>query len=172
MRLQGSNALVFYVKGGIMDVVQIDEKGCLFIAPDIDEWEPLDERGITAIIDLDDDMDSGVPQNLNRVLYIYFPIDDGDLPDLDRLHSIARLGASLVANGQRVISHCGLGHNRSVLMAGLILVYLGMNGVEAVELLRSRRPGALYNKKYAAYLESLCPEHFQFGTPVSVGVIG
>lgn len=143
-----------------MEVIQIDERGLLFISPDIDEWEPLSEYGITAIIDLDDDIDSGVPANLNGVLYIYYPIDDGDLPDLQRLHSIAQMGASLVSSGQRVISHCGLGHNRCALMAGLILFYLGMPGEEAIQLIRSKRPGALYNKKFAAYLSSLNSDDF------------
>jgi protein-tyrosine phosphatase len=141
-----------------MDVIQLDKDGRLYISPDIDEWEPLKDHGINAIIDLDDDMDSGVPQTLNNVLYIYFPIEDRELPDLERLHSIALLGASLIVSGQRVISHCGMGHNRCALMAGLILVYLGMNGEDAIELIRSRRQGALYNKQFASYLASLRPD--------------
>jgi hypothetical protein len=33
-----------------------------------------------------------------------------------------------------------------------------MSGKEAVELIRSRRQGALYNKVYAGYLEGLPPQ--------------
>jgi hypothetical protein len=40
-------------------------------------------------------------------------------------------------------------------MAGLILVYLGMSGAEALALLRSKRPGALYNEIFADYLASI-----------------
>jgi protein-tyrosine phosphatase len=138
-----------------MDIFQIDEAGHLFISPDIDDWKPVTERGITAIFDLDDDLDIGVPNLPNQLLYIYFPFDDKDLPDLHRLHELAQLGASLVANGGRVLSHCGMGHNRSALLAGLILTYLGMNGADAVKLIQSKRKGALYNQCYAAYLQSL-----------------
>jgi protein-tyrosine phosphatase len=77
------------------------------------------------------------------------------MPPWTKLRAIARLGASLIADGHRVLSHCGMGYNRSALMAGLILVELGMPGAIAVARLRDRRPGALYNDGFAAFLESL-----------------
>jgi protein-tyrosine phosphatase len=61
----------------------------------------------------------------------------------------------MVRSGHRVLSHCGMGFNRSALVAGLILVELGMSGPEAVALLRSRRAGALFNEVFAEYLLSL-----------------
>jgi protein-tyrosine phosphatase len=48
-----------------------------------------------------------------------------------------------------------MGFNRSALMAGVILTYLGMKGPEAVELIRQRRPGALFNENFASYLMSI-----------------
>jgi len=54
-----------------------------------------------------------------------------------------------------VLSHCGMGYNRSALVAGLILNELGMPGSAAVSRVRERRPGALFNTKFAADLESL-----------------
>jgi hypothetical protein len=50
-----------------------------------------------------------------------------------------------------------MGYNRSALVAGMILVELGMPGVSAVERLRARRPGALYNGGFASFIESLAP---------------
>ena len=35
------------------------------------------------------------------------------------------------------------------------LVYLGMNGPEAIELLRQKRPGALFNDQFADYLSTV-----------------
>jgi len=140
-----------------MEIIQLDERGRLFLSPDIDDWEPLAQQGITAVIDLDGDLDLGVPTVPNHLLYIYFPIYDEELPDLEKLHAVARLGAGLVEKGYRVLSHCGMGLNRSALMAGLILTYLGMSGAEAVALLQRLRPGALYNENFAAYLQSINP---------------
>ena len=148
-----------------MEIYQIDDHGQLFIAPDIDDWDLLAERGITAVFDLDEDVDRGVPSHANQVLYIYFPFEDAELPDLHQLHALAQLGARLVAQGLRVLAHCGMGHNRSALLAGVILTYLGMPGGEAVVQLRQRRQGALYNTTYASYLETLASASGPFERP-------
>ncbi len=138
-----------------MDLVPLDEQRQLFISPSIDDWRPIEEHGITAVIDLDGDLDLGIPNVPNHMLYVYFPICDGDLPDLNKLHALAKLGAQLVTNGEKVLAHCGLGFNRSALVAGLVLTYLGIKGEDAVALLREKRPGALFNENFAAYLTAL-----------------
>ena len=65
--------------------------------------------------------------------------------------------ATLVGQGHRVLSHCGMGFNRSALVAGLILNRLGMPGPQVVEQLRERRAGALFNEHFARHLEALGP---------------
>jgi protein-tyrosine phosphatase len=136
-----------------MEIFKIDEQGLLYIGPDIDEWENLNSHDIHVIFDLDDDLDIGIPEIPDQLLYIYFPFEDRELPNLTKLHENAKLGASLIKQGYRVLCHCGMGHNRSALLAGLILTYLGMSGEEAVELIRKQRMGALYNKTFATYLQ-------------------
>ena len=138
-----------------MQLFQVDESGSLFISPALTEWAPLAERGIDTIIDLEGGLDHGVPTVPDQVLYVYFPIYDEGLPNLAKLNALADLGAGLIRSGHRVLSHCGMGFNRSALIAGLILVRLGMSGPEAVKRLRARRPGALFNETFAAHLESL-----------------
>jgi len=140
-----------------VEIIQLDQAGSLFLSPDVDDWEPIERLRISAVIDMDGDLDIGVPTVPNHMLYIYFPIFDEDLPDLEKLHAVAKMGAALIRTGHRVLSHCGMGLNRSALMAGLILTYLGMPGAQAVELLRQKRPGALYNENFAAYLLSVNP---------------
>jgi protein-tyrosine phosphatase len=136
-----------------MDIFQIDAEGCLFISPDVDDWAVVAAHRIDVVFDLDGDLDLAVPCIPNQMIYVHFPIDDDPvLPDLTKLHALAQLGASLVGSGQRVLAHCGMGHNRSALIAGLILVYLGMSGDQAVGLLREKRQGALYNRTFASYL--------------------
>jgi protein-tyrosine phosphatase len=137
-----------------MDIICLDEAGCLFLSPKIEEWRYLDEHGITVVFDLEGEIDHGIPTLPNHILYVYYPIYDEDLPDVAKLHGVARLGASLVQAGHRVLSHCGMGFNRSALLAGLILRYMGMEGPEVISHLRSRRPGALFNQVFAEYLVS------------------
>ena len=138
-----------------MNTFCIDDAGCLFISPRIDDWQLLESHGITVVIDLEGGLDDGVPSMPNHVLYLYYPIFDEDLPDLDKLKAVARLGSSLIQAGHKVLSHCGMGFNRSALVAGLILVNLGLSGEEAFQALRSKRPGALFNEVFASYLRAL-----------------
>jgi hypothetical protein len=142
-----------------MELFQIDDDGRLFISPAIDDWTAASSRGIDVVIDLEGGLDACIPTTCDECLYIYFPITDDNeqMPPLTKLHAIARLAASLIADGHRVLSHCGMGYNRSALMAGMILVELGMTGALAVERLRERRPGALYNDGFATFVASLEP---------------
>jgi len=138
-----------------MDIFCLDDGGCLYLSPKISEWRHLDDHGITVVIDLEGEIDHGVPTIPNHILYVYFPIYDEDLPDMAKLQAVVRLGASLVAAGHKVLSHCGMGFNRSALVAGLILVEMGMSGEDAVAYLRRKRPGALFNQVFADYLLNL-----------------
>ena len=134
---------------------QLDEAGHLFISPAIRGWDPIHERAINVVVDLEGDVDHGVPTIPNSILYLYFPIHDEELPNLAKLHAIADLGASLIASGHRVLSHCGMGFNRSALVAGLIMHKLGMPGRDVVGTIRQRRAGALFNENFAKFLEEL-----------------
>jgi len=140
-----------------MDVFQVDDDGCLFISPALEDWSAVARYDIDTVIDLEGDLDSCIPTATNNCLYIYFPIDDDNekLPNMIKLRAIARLGATLIAEGHRVLSHCGMGFNRSAFVAGLIMIEMGMSGPEVVARLRERRPGALFNDGFADCLTAL-----------------
>jgi hypothetical protein len=134
---------------------QVDDQECLFISPVITDWSIVSSYGVDTVIDLEGGLDECIPTVPNGCLYVYFPIFDENLPDLQKLEAIARLGAHLVSSGHRVLSHCGMGFNRSALVAGRILHQLGMPGEEVIAKIRSRRPGALFNEVFAEHLRQL-----------------
>ncbi|MGK2857957.1 MAG: protein-tyrosine phosphatase family protein [Thermoanaerobaculia bacterium] len=134
---------------------QLDEAGHLFISPAIRGWEPIHERKINVVVDLEGDLDHGVPTLPNSILYLYFPIHDEELPNLAKLDAIAELGAALITSGHRILSHCGMGFNRSALVAGLIMHKLGMPGPDVVRTIREKRTGALFNDHFAKFLGEL-----------------
>ena len=142
-----------------MDLYQVDDDARLFISPAIENWDAVARYEIDTVIDLEGEVDTGIPTCTNQCLYIYFPIDDDNekLPNMVKLRAIARLGAALIAEGHRVLSHCGMGYNRSAFVAGMIMVELGMPGHAAVTRLRERRPGALFNDAFADCLATLNP---------------
>jgi protein-tyrosine phosphatase len=134
---------------------QVDDDGCLYISPVIHDWGIVSSYGVDTVIDLEGGLDTCIPTLPNSCLYVYFPIYDENLPDLQKLEAVATLGATLVGAKHRVLSHCGMGFNRSALVAGRILHRLGMPGRDVVERLRSRRPGALFNQVFADHLLAL-----------------
>jgi hypothetical protein len=136
---------------------QIDDPGHLYISPVIQKWSDVSVLGVHTIIDMEGGLDECVPTTPGGCLYVYFPIYDENLPDLTRLEAVATLGALLIRGGHRVLCHCGMGFNRSALVAGAILHKLGMPGPAIVQRIRERRPGALFNEVFADYLASLSP---------------
>jgi protein-tyrosine phosphatase len=138
-----------------VELVAINAEGTLFVSGEIDDWGALFERSIDTVVDMDRDVDPGVPDAPNSILYVYFPILDENLPDLRTLDALGRLVADLVSADHRVLVHCRMGLNRSALVIATALTYLGMSGVEAVSHLREIRPGALFNETFAEHVRRL-----------------
>src|ERR1041385_5998287 len=111
-----------------VEFYRVDDEGQLYISPAIREWQPPAGLGIDTVIDMDAGLDECIPTTSEGCLYIYFPIYDEELPNLHRLDAIGSLGAQLIRGGHRVLSHCGMGFNRSALVAGVILNKLGHRG--------------------------------------------
>ena len=123
-----------------MTLYQVDDDGLLFISPVIEDWAIADQHKINVVIDLEGGLDQCIPTMPGSCLYVYFPIFDEELPDAARLDAVAMLGAHLVRTGHRVLSHCGMGFNRSALIAGRILHHLGMSGPDVVSGCASAGP--------------------------------
>jgi protein-tyrosine phosphatase len=138
-----------------MDIVAVNPAGTLFVSGEVEDWEALGERGIDTIVDMDGRVDSGLPEAPNAILYVYHPILDDDLPNLAKIDALGRLVADLVGSGHRVLVHCRMGLNRSALVIATALTYMGMTGEQALEHLRERRPGALFNENFAAHVQQL-----------------
>lgn len=136
-------------------ITQVDEDGYLFISPIIHDWAMVAEREIDTVFDLEGGLDVGVPTEPEQMLYVYFHFADNGLPNADKLDALAEFAASLIRRKHRVLVHCGMGFNRSALVAGVTLHKLGMSGREAVARLRGRRPGALFNETFADFLIAL-----------------
>src|SRR5258708_40343792 len=127
-----------------MTLFQVDDDGRLFISPVIEDWSALAEHDIDVVIDMEGGLDDCIPTKPGSCLYVYFPIFDEGLPDPAELEAVAMMGAHLVRSGHRVLPHCGMGFNRSALVAGLLLHHLCMAGVGVGCRRAERRPGARF----------------------------
>jgi hypothetical protein len=101
-----------------------------------------------AVIDLDGDQ----PLLEDVALYVRWPIVDGPAPEHAPLVALADLVADLRRAGKRVLIHCAGGMNRSGLLVAAALIREGMNAQEAIDLIRTRRPGALNNRQFVRHL--------------------
>ncbi len=139
-----------------MEIVAINPGETLFVSGEIDEWESIRTLRINVIVDMDGDVDRGLPQGPDSIFYVYHPIrDEEGLPNLAQLEALGRLVADLVAAGHRVLVHCRLGLNRSALVVATALTYMGLSGREALADLRRRRPGSLFNEVFATHVAAL-----------------
>lgn len=138
-----------------MDIVAVNAAGTLFVSGEIEDWEAVNAHGIDTIVDMDGDVDPGLPAAPNQIFYVYFPIKDEALPSLPKLDALGRLVADLVDRDHRVLVHCRMGLNRSVLVIATALTYLGYTGESALVHLQGIRPGALYNETFAEHVRTL-----------------
>jgi protein-tyrosine phosphatase len=138
-----------------MEIFCLNEARTLLVSGAIDDWAVVNGHGVDTIVDMDGDLDPGLPEAPNQILYIYFPILDEGLPDLRKLDALGRLVASLVEQEHSVLIHCRMGFNRSNLVAATALTYLGRTGEAALEAIRAMRPGALFNEIFATHVRSL-----------------
>jgi protein-tyrosine phosphatase len=138
-----------------MQIVAVNAGGTLLVSGDIEGWDEVLGRGVDTIVDLDGYVDAGLPEIPNRILYVYYPILDEDLPCLRKLEALGRLVADLVQTEHVVLVHCRMGLNRSNLVVATALTYLGMTGAEALAHLQGLRAGALYNETFADHVRAL-----------------
>lgn len=86
-------------------------------------------------------------------IYIWHPIDDMDVKDAHALRSIAAMVADRVEMGDKVLVHCSAGLNRSGVINGRALMWLGMSVDEAVSTIRKNRySSALCNPRFVRWL--------------------
>jgi len=132
-----------------MELVKIMNN--LYQSPLIDDWAVILDEGINVVIDLENVLDPNVPES---IIYIYWAIKDGPLPDTNIIWGIAGFGAQMVKKGYKVLSHCVGGFNRSALINACIIKTLNpdLRGAEIIELIRKVRPGALSNPTFFDFL--------------------
>ena len=133
----------------------MNAEGTLLVSGEIDDWDQVRAHRVGTIVDLDDGIDPGLPEVPNELLYVYYPLVDDELPDLQKLETVSRLVADLVVDGHVVLVHCRMGLNRSNLVVATALTYLGLSGAQALDHLRQLRPGILYNDVFAEHVRRL-----------------
>jgi protein-tyrosine phosphatase len=130
----------------------------LFISGHPDRAHDFLKEGVHAVIDLEGDIDSSLPETeeqAKKTLYLYWPIEDGPMPDPGTVRAIAAFVARAMDDGNKVLVHCRSGHNRSGLICARTLIERGMGARDAIELVREKRKDgeALGNPHFVEWLQ-------------------
>lgn len=88
-----------------------------------------------------------------KELRVHFEDSESENLNLEEIENYADFGIEELKKGKKVLIRCMGGHNRSGLIAGIILIKLGMDNKEVVNLIKSKRgEDALTNYKFEKYL--------------------
>jgi protein-tyrosine phosphatase len=129
----------------------------LYISGHPDRSQDFLKQGVHAVIDLEGNIDTAVPEAESQretTLYLYWPIEDGPMPEPGVVRSIASFTARLLAEGNKVLVHCQAGHNRSGLICARTLIEQGADPEEAIARVRAKRGDghALENENFVQWL--------------------
>ena len=130
----------------------------LFISGHPDHARDFLEKGVDAVIDLEGDVDSSIPEKESQektTIYVYWPIkDENKMPDEDSVRSLSVFVAKLIDEGKEVLVHCKAGHNRSGMVCARTLIEKGASPEEAIKAVRDGRGDgkALRNQTFVDWL--------------------
>lgn len=113
------------------------------------EEEDAFVHGPSTVICLSERASTAAPPK--GMVYLHWYIKDGPVPDADVLGAIVDLINTRLRSDGSVFVHCDAGMNRSALVVASALVGNGMLPADAIETVRSKRPGAL-SDDYEAWL--------------------
>ena len=119
------------------------------------DFNDIIKENIQAVIHLgemkNDFTDNISPQR--KFQYIWWPIEDGPVPDTMILDRLADLAVGFLKEGLRVLISCAAGINRSSLLACLVIMkFSGIDASEAIEQIRAKNPLALSNQNFYDWL--------------------
>ena len=130
----------------------------------LDNMTELPRMGVTHVINMQSEFDDGPLADACGVDLLWNAIDDDFLPKPPEVFSrgVEFATNALRQEGSKVYIHCAAGVHRAPMMTLALLCAQGMELLEAVYLIESRRPVAefpdVYLESVRAYLKSeLCP---------------
>jgi protein-tyrosine phosphatase len=124
------------------------------------DWETVAAHGIDTVVDVNGDGDRRLEPvewfRSESILYLFWPLTDGRVPDPHDLDLVVDVVVRRIAAGHRALVHCSAGQNRSGLVSALVVrAVRGVSGAEALAYVDRRRELPLSNTAFAAYLRSL-----------------
>lgn len=113
----------------------------------------LRDLGIEALVSLDEE---GVPLHLVAeygLHYLHLPIPDFHPPTLQQAERFIAFAKAQRAENRQITVHCRGGYGRTGTMMACYLVSQGKTASEAIDLVRSARPGSIETRAQERFVE-------------------
>ena len=92
----------------------------------------------------------------NGFLFYHLPIRDRCAPTQNELNSLVPVIINHLVTGQNVLVHCRGGLGRAGAVAACCLGHFGYNSQQAMDTVRSQRPGAIQTRKQESCVIQYC----------------
>tara|TARA_Y100000780_G_scaffold232465_1_gene264265 strand:- start:7700 stop:8200 length:501 start_codon:yes stop_codon:yes gene_type:complete len=109
-----------------------------------EEFDWVRENGIKAVITLTEDP---LPEEwLNDTDYLYVPTIDRTAPDIEIIDKSVNFIEKNLKNNKSTMVHCAAGKGRAgTILAAYLIKFKDMDAKNAIERIRSMRPGSIEN---------------------------
>jgi len=119
----------------------------------------LQQRGISALVSLDENGIAPAMAREANIRYLHIPVPDFQAPEMDQADQFVQFVRGCRNEGAQVGVHCRGGYGRTGTLIACYLVAQGMTAVEAINLVRLRRPGSIETagqEQFIAQFEEHC----------------
>jgi atypical dual specificity phosphatase len=113
----------------------------------------LRERGIEALVSLDED---GVPIHLvaeHGIHYLHLPVPDFHPPTLQQAEKFIAFAKAQRDEGRQITVHCRGGYGRTGTMLACYLVSIGNTAKDAIDIVRATRPGSIETRPQERFVQ-------------------
>lgn len=101
---------------------------------------------------------SDYPRKAQEAGFIFYhlPIKDRRVPELKEIVTLVPIIVQHLADGENVLIHCKSGLGRAGTISACCLGHFGYNGVDAIDMVRKQRPGAIQTPKQEECVLNYC----------------
>lgn len=112
-------------------------------APLDDDLAALEAEGIRIVVTLTEDALPADDLALRGLEAVHLPVEDYTAPTQEQMLSYVALVGQAMHDGRPVATHCYAGKGRTGTMLAAWLVSTGRSGTDAIDTIRSARPGSI-----------------------------
>ena len=116
----------------------------------------IKKRGVSAIVDVrSEGRDDQALIEQSGMRYLHIEVDDRRVPSKEQFDAIFKFVLPIVRAKKKVLVHCHFGHGRSPIVVIAILVELGMDVGEALQLVKQKHMDLAFTEEQEEFIRGM-----------------